>query len=191
MFARIVAQFWTRFPPQARLSHMRATAITVFLFVLSASVLAVSQQEKPTWREYTYPADGFAVTAPTEPKPHDSPALPGATAYMVQLGADTGVVLRAKTTPDCSAVVPRLKEGLLGGKDSTVDISSLKDLILDRHPGLEYKRKAISNTILERCYCTDGRLYVLTATWPSSQSFPPAEARILDSFRLLAPNKQP
>lgn len=94
---------------------MRVTATAVLLFALSVSALAFGQQEKPTWKEYTYPADGFALTVPTAPKPHHSPVLPGATAYAVPLD-NAGVVLRVKATPDCSSVISRMREGLLGGE---------------------------------------------------------------------------
>jgi len=169
---------------------MKAVAIAVVLFALSVSELAFGQQEEPIWKEYTYPADGFALMAPAEPKPHDSPALPGATAYVVQLGADTGVVLKAKTTPDCSGVIPRLKESILVGKDASVDHSSLKDLSIDGQPGLEYRRKTPSNTIVERWYCSDGHLYIFSVTWPSAQPFPDAATRVLKSFRLIAPKRR-
>jgi hypothetical protein len=169
---------------------MRVTDTIVLLFALSASELAFGQQEKQTWQEYTYPADSFAVTAPTAPNPHASPALPGGTSYMVQLSTDTGVVLRAKTVPDCSGVIPRRKESLLSGKDARVGHSSLKDLSLNGHAGLEYKWKTPANTVLERWYCIDGHLYILSASWPSSQPFPEAATRILDSFRFVTPQTQ-
>ena len=161
--------------------------MAIVLFALSVSGLVFSQQKEAIWKEYTYPADGFALTAPSEPKPHDSPALPGATAYVVQLGPDNGLVLKAKMTPDCSGVLPRLKENILAGKDSSVEHSSLKDLSLDGQPGFEYRRKTPANTILERWYCVDGHLYIFSVTWPSTQPFPDAATRVLTSFRLVAP----
>ncbi len=110
---------------------------------------------------------------------------------MVQLGTDTAVVLRVKAGPDCSAVIPRLKESLLGGKDSSVDLTSLRDVSLDRHPGLEYKHKTYSNTILDRWYCVGGHLYAFSVSWPTAQSFPAAATRILDSIRFPVPNAKP
>src|SRR5579864_5709943 len=169
---------------------MRVTETIFLLFALSASELAFGQQEKQIWKEYKYPADSFAVTAPTAPKPHASPALPGATAYAVQLGTDTGVVVRAKTTPDCSRVIPRQKETLLLSKDANVDRSSLKDLSLDGHAGLEYQWKTPANTVLERWYRIDGHLYILSVSWPSGQPFPEAATRILNSFKFVTPETQ-
>jgi hypothetical protein len=187
LVSTVVAPLWTRLPVHIRLPVMKVGAVAVVLLALSVSELASGQQEEPIWKEFTYPSDGFALSAPAEPKPHDSPALPGATAYVVQLGADTGVVLKAKTTLDCSGVVPRLKESILAGKDASVDQPSLKDLSLDGQPGLEYRRKTTSNTILERWYCVDGHLYIFSVTWPSAQPFPDAATRVLKSFRLVAP----
>ena len=171
---------------------MRTTALGIFLLALSFGA-AFAQQKEPTWKEYTYPADGFAVTLPIEPKPHDSPALPGATAYAVPLEADvsSGIVLRVtKKTSDCGAVISRLKERILAGNDPNEDPSSLKDVSIDRRPGLEFKWKRNSTMNLDRWYCVDGRLYVLSVHWPSAQAFPAAATRILDSFRLLPPNSQ-
>jgi hypothetical protein len=177
----------TIFPASFVLPVMKAGAIAIVLFAPSVSDLAFSRQEGAIWKEYTYPADGFAFTAPTEPKLNYSSALPGATAYVVHLGPDTGVVLKAKTTPDCTGVLPRLKENILARKDASVEHSSLKDLSLDGQPGFEYRRKTAANTILERWCCLDGHLYIFSVTWPSTQPFPDAATRVLKSFRLVAP----
>ena len=188
--ANQLLHFWTPFLPHARLSPTRIAKIIVLLFAHSVSELTFGQQEKPKWKEYKYPADSFAVTTPTAPNPHASPAFPGATAYAVRLGTDTSVVLRAKAMPDCSSVLPRRKESLPSGKDANVDLSSLKELSLDGYAGLEYKWKTPANTILERWHCIDGHLYILSASWPSAQPFPDEAARILNSFRFVATQTQ-
>jgi hypothetical protein len=166
---------------------MKVAPIAVVLFALSVSELAFAQHEEPKWKEYTYPADGFALTAPTVPKPHDSSVLPGATAYAIELGANTGVMLKAKVTSDCSVFLARLKEGILAGKAADVDPSSLRDLSLDGQPGLDYIYKRPFNTILERYYCGNNRLYIFSASWPRAQPFPDAAMRVLKSFRFVTP----
>jgi hypothetical protein len=144
------------------------------------------QQTSPTWQEYTYAADGFAITAPAPPKPVPSPALPGATAYPVPLKDDNAfVVVRVKAMPNCDALLTRYRDSLIQGKDSDVDPSSLKDLTLNGYSGFESRRKKNTNTILDRWYCTDTHLYALSANWPSSPSLPAAATRVLDSFRIL------
>ena len=168
---------------------MRLSAIIVFFFSLSISELAFGQQQKPPWKEYAYPADGFALTAPSSPKSLDSVSVPHATAYIVQLEADTRMVLRTQTTNGCSAAIPLLKESAL--KDTAIEQSSLKDRSIDGHPGMEFKRKPDRQGSFERWYCVDKHLFIFSVTWPGSQAFPVAATRILDSFRLLAPNTQP
>ena len=172
---------------------MRTTALGIVLLALSYRT-AFAQQKEPTWNEYTYPADSFAVTLPIEAKPHDSPALPGATAYAVPLETDasSGIVIRVtKKTSDCTTVLSRLKERILAGNDPKDDASSLKDVSIDRHHGLEFKWKRNSTMNLDRWYCVDGRLYILSVHWPSTQAFPTGATRILDSFRLLPSGSQP
>jgi hypothetical protein len=154
--------------------------------------LAVGQQENSKWQEYVYPGDGFAITTPTAPKPQPSPALPGATAYPVQFkDENVFVVLRVKTTSNCIAFLSQYKENLLRGKDSEIDPASLKDLTLGGHPGFESKRKVWVNTILDRWYCADGHLYAFSVRWPTSQPFPSAATRVLNSFRLLTKDTDP
>jgi hypothetical protein len=167
---------------------MRLSTIIVFFFSLSISELAFGQQQKALWKEYAYPADGFALTAPSSPKSLDS-VVPHATAYIVQLQADTRVVLRTQTTNGCSAAIPLLKEKI--SKDPDLAPSSLKDISIDGHPGMEFQRKPDRQGSFERWYCVDKRLFIFSVTWPGSQAFPVTATRILDSFRLLAPNTQP
>lgn len=122
------------------------------------------------------------------PTPHDSPALPGATAYTIPLkGTDSGVVLRVKKgAADCASVISRLKQSAKNGATSEADPSSVKDLSIDGHPGVEYRwAKNDIYTHLERFYCGDGRIYVFSVNWRSAESFPVEATIILDSFRLL------
>lgn len=167
---------------------MRRDILWVSLLMLAISGLSFGQQQEQTWKEYKSPSDGFALTVPTLPTPHDSPVIPGATAYTIPLRADSGVVLRVtKKAPDCANVISHLKERIRNGGDSGgLDASSAKDISIDGHPGFEYRwKKSYSYKILERWYCVEGRLYVFSVNWPSDQPFPTAATRILDSFRLL------
>ena len=178
-------------PESSTLSPVKVNLILVLVvLVFPASVLC--QQTKSTWKEYRSAADGFALTVPALPTPHDSPAFPGATAYAIPLkGLDSGVVLRVKKdAADCSSVITRLEERMRE-KSSEADPSSVRNLSIEGHPGIEYRwRKSSSYTILERWYCVDGRLYVFSVNWPSAQPFPIEATIILDSFRLL-PKEQP
>jgi hypothetical protein len=165
---------------------MRASLASLFALAFTFFGVALGQQENSSWQEYTYAADGFAIKAPAAPKPQPSPALPGATAYPMQLKDDKAfVVVRVKPTPDCSTFLARYRETLVSGKDSDVDLSSLRDVTLSDHSGLEYKRKVHVNTVMERWYCTDSHLYALSVVRSSSASMPATATRIVESFRLL------
>jgi hypothetical protein len=164
---------------------MRASFVLIVSLAFACPASVLSQQEKSTWKEYRSAVDGFALTVPTLPTPHDSPAFPGATAYLIPLKEpDSGVVLRVKNEGhDCSGVIALLKSG----KKSSADASSVRDLSIEGHPGVEYRwKKSSSYTILERWYCVDARLYVFSVNWPTAQSFPTEATIILDSFRLLS-----
>jgi hypothetical protein len=163
---------------------MRASFVLIVFLAFAFPAPVLSQQENSTWKEYRSAADGFALTVPSLPTPHDSPALPGATVYVVPLKADSGVVLRVKKEGrDCSGVVALLKN--LKSQFSN-DPSSVREISIEGHPGVEYRwKKSSASTILERWYCVGDRLYVFSVNWPSAQPFPTEATMILDSFRLL------
>jgi hypothetical protein len=166
---------------------MKPGLASLFALAFTFFAVAVGQQKNSSWQEYTYPTDGFAITAPVAPKPQPSPALPGATVYPIALkDEDATVVLRVKATPNCDSFLTLYRKNLVAGMEPEVDLSSLKDVTLSDHPGLEYKRKVHANTVVDRWYCTDRHLYAFSVNWSSSKPFPAGAARVLDSFRLLA-----
>lgn len=156
---------------------MRVSLVLIFslAFAFPAPVLS---QEKSTWKEYRFTADGFALTVPTLPTPHDSPAFPGATVYEVPLKADSGVVLRVKKLGhDCSGVISLLK---------SPSARPVREISIEGHTGVEDRwNKSSVSTILERWFCVGERLYVFLVNWPTAQPFPTEATMILDSFRLL------
>jgi len=170
---------------------MKASLALFFALAFTFFGLAPSQQENSSWQEYTYRGDGFAIKAPTAPKPQLSPALPGATAYPMQLKYDKAfVVVSVKPTPNCSTLLALYRRTLVRGYDPDVDPSSLRDITLSDHSGIEYKRETHVNTEMERLYCTDTRLYALSVVWLSSASMPKTATRIVESFRLLTKTEQ-
>lgn len=170
---------------------MRASLASLLALAFTFFGSALGQQNNSSWQEYRYPADGFAIKAPAAPKPQPSPALPGATAYPMQLKDDKAfVVVRVKPMPDCGTFLARYRETLVSGKEPDVDLSSLRDLALSDHSGLEYKRRVPVKTVMERWYCTDSHLYALSVVWPSSASMPATATRIVESFRLLTKIEQ-
>jgi hypothetical protein len=166
--------------------------LSIVFLVLACPTSIFCQREKSTWKEYRFAADGFALTVPTFPTPHHSPVLRGATAYVIPLNeVRGGVVLRVKKGADCNNVISRRKEQIRSEKNSAVDPSSVRDVSIEGHAGVEYRwKRSKSYTILERWYCVDERLYVFSVNWLSAKPFPVDATTILDSFRPL-PKEQP
>ena len=49
-----------------------------------------SQNRTSSWKEYAYPSEGFAITLPTDPSPHDDATMPEMRAYTVHLSLQVG-----------------------------------------------------------------------------------------------------
>jgi len=167
-------------------------SLLALVSALSFAALAFSQSEKTQWKEYVFASDGFALTLPYAPKPHPDANLADATVYTIDLpNADDGTVtLRVLHQPrDCLATLGQLKEGALTGRAPGADASSVKDVFIDGHPGMEYQWKVSpARVVLERHYCIDGRFYTFSTAWPSAYPLPAAATRIMKSFRLVKPD---
>lgn len=170
-----------RHPNAVHFWPMRASFVLIVFLAFAFPAPVLSQQEKSTWKEYRSTADGFALTVPTLPTPHDSQVFPGATVYtvyVVPLKADSEVVLKVKKEKgDCSSMISFLK---------SPSFWPVREISIEGHPAVEYRwNKSSASTILERWYCVGDRLYVFLVNWPSAQPFPTEATMILDSFRLL------
>jgi len=148
----------------------------------------VFAQHKTVWKEYLFADDGFAITLPDEPNPHTDPTLPEMTVYTPSLLSNAKLTLRVShQNRDCAATLAQLKDGALQGKEG-IDPSSVKDVSIDGHAGLEYQYS--SNAYLvssDRFYCVNGRFYAFSTNWPSTPPRPEGVDRVIKSFRLLNP----
>jgi hypothetical protein len=172
---------------------MRTSFVLIVSLALICPVPILCQQVKAEWKEYKSVSDGFSLTVPTLLTPHNSPALPGATAYAIPLkDVDGAFVLRVKREEaDCSSVISRQKDRVTSDRNSGIEPSSVREISIEGHRGIEYRwQRSSAYTILERWYCVSNRLYVFSVNWPSAQPFPTEATIILDSFRLLS-NKEP
>jgi hypothetical protein len=144
-----------------------------------------------SWKEYTFADDGFAITVPESPNPHPDATLPDMTVYTVSVQPGTRLSLRVSHQKrDCASTLAQLRDGALKGK-SGIDPSSVKDVRVDGHLGVEYQYKDDSGLFsAERFYCVNGMFYMFSARWPSSQPQPAAVERIVSSFRLLNPEPE-
>jgi len=130
--------------------------------------------------------DGFAITLPYAPAPHQDAGLPEMTVYTVSLPSEANLSLRVSHQKrDCATTLEQLKNGGLEGK-SGIDASSVKDVSVNGHPGVEYQYKLGPDRVSsDRFYCVNGRFYAFSISWPSNKSRPAAVTRIVNSFRLL------
>ena len=156
------------------------------LVLLGLATLAFGQRQSRSWKEYVYADDGFAVTLPSAPVPHKDPANPTMNVYTVALGADSWLSLRVDhQNRDCATTLAELRNGALKGK-SGIDPSSIKDVSVGGHAGLEYEYSPAADRISsDRFYCVNGHFYAFSVGRPISKTRPVAVDRIISSFRIV------
>lgn len=160
------------------------------LVLLSITTLALGQRQSWSWKEYVYADDGFAVTLPSAPVSHKDPTNPDINVYTVDFGGGSGLSLRVvHQTRDCAATLKEFKEGTTKERPADpVNPASVKDLLVDGRPGLEYEFKHGSDrTVYNRLYCVNGHFYAFSVARPISTPRPAAADRIIDSFRIVNP----
>jgi hypothetical protein len=172
-------------------SQLMKRALSIILVI---STLCLAQPKDVQWQEISYPPDGFAVTVPFPPLPHSDAQVPNTNTYPVYFPGqnDVRMTIRVKhQVSSCNEILHDLKIRITATSDdnSQIEASSIKELFLNGHDGVEYRWRLNSSTMaFERHYCgDDGRLYVFSALWPKQLQFPNPVQRVLDSFRLVRP----
>jgi hypothetical protein len=164
---------------------MRMKKLATLVLILSWAVFALAQRHTAPWKEYVFADDGFAITLPDIPHPHPDTTLPEMTVYTVSLQSDAKLSLRVShQSRDCDATLAELKDGALKGK-SGIDPTSVKDVSVDGHPGVEYQYGLGDRSSSDRFYCVNGRFYSFSCSWSNTHPRPAAVARAVSSFRLL------
>lgn len=145
-----------------------------------------AQRQIASWKEYVFADDGFAITLPDSPSPHSDAALPEMTVYTVSVTRNAKLSLRVSHEDrNCAETLAQLKDGALKGK-SGIDPSSVRNVSVDGHPGVEYQYKLDADrSFSDRFYCVNGRFYAFSSNWPGSGPRPAGVLRIISSFRLL------
>jgi hypothetical protein len=146
------------------------------------------QHQIVSWREYIFADHGFALTLPEAPVTNSDARFPEMTVYTVSVLPDSKLSLRvSQQDRDCAATLAQLaqlKDGALKDKSGT-DPSSVKEVSIDGHPGLEYQpRSGAERSLSDRFYCVNGKFYWFSSNWPSAQPRPAGVNRIVSSFRL-------
>ena len=183
------------------------TTIFALTFVTCVSIALAQQTDdarqkpnlEPAWKEYSYPAYGFAITAPQEPK---ETGVNNGTQYRLYWDENANIVinLTAERGPaNCSDWIAWAKSAFKhpgppnAFKYPPPDLHSVypaaasrKVVTIDGNPALE--GKAPRNSLqagYQRHECLEGRLYHFEAGWGKGQSKPPIVDRVVNSFHLL------
>jgi hypothetical protein len=132
-------------------------------------------------KDYSYPSDGFAVKFPYAPEPHSDSTDPGRKVWTIHLSQSAAITIRLITDSlPCDLGLEKLK-GM--AKAHNVPI---REFTVSGRPAWEEKEwPRGDSTVFERWVCGVGRYYVLTLSWPSSESRPQLGMEIMDSFRLV------
>lgn len=173
--------------PLRRLSFRRVAA---FAAVLSVALTLHAQTEK--WKTYRYPADGFRVLFPTEPKIEQNrkEAQSGSillNSYCVQVSSTYLCVAVIDQGTEATGLSPdsllsRAKLGVLAAP-RTQKLAEL-EIELDGHKGIELETESDTGHVFTRIYLVDKTLYQTMVTVPPAGRYP-GTARFLDSFQLI------
>ena len=141
------------------------------------------------WKEYVYPSAGFAITLPSDPKPHDDPTAPGVTAYTVHLVPRAVVTFRVVSyKQDCLTTQNKTRDLAGRGAEPNLVKGSFKDVTVQGYSGLEWQTDmpTVGYAEFDRQVCVEGRFYMFAARWPVGQQMPQSVKRILNSLRFLS-----
>src|SRR5215471_4789447 len=74
------------------------SACLLFCLIIAATLAAAAQAAQNEWKQYPYPSDGFAVSAPAQPEfsKQDKPTQAGNVEvhyYAIDLGGNSGVTI--------------------------------------------------------------------------------------------------
>src|SRR6266581_5370651 len=136
------------------------------------------------WKEYVYPSAGFAITLPSDPKPHDDPTAPGVTAYTVHLVPRAVVTFRVVSyKQDCLTTQNKTRDLARRGAEPNLVKGSFKDVTVQGYSGLEWQTHvpAVGFAEFDRQVCVEGRFYMFGARWPVGKQMPQSVKRILNS----------
>jgi len=176
-----------------QLHRSLARRLAVCAAMLSIAAALNAQAEKEQWKTYKYPADGFRVSFPSEPKldQNKKAAKSGAilmNSYCAQLSETYLCVAVIDQGPEATGFTP---EGMFERTRLAV-ISAPRthklneaDIDLDGHKGIEIETENDTSHIFTRIYLVDRTLYQTMVTVPLAGRYPGTE-RFLNSFKPIA-----
>jgi hypothetical protein len=143
------------------------------------------------WKTYSYPADGFSVSAPSSPvaSTQNVTNADGTVEmhnYLVDVGS---AALYASVAEDASLLKKNTEEALKGAEKGAVDnvhgrLVSDKRIVLGDYPGIEVEVENDTAHFTARIYIVRSTLYLMLVVTGLGKPYPDAQ-RFLDSFHLI------
>ncbi len=171
---------------EMRRSLQRNIAVGVAVLCCAAALSAQA------WKTYSYPADGFSASYPSEPElqKRDVPTDAGSfelRSYLVQDGqvamfigvCDYGQQVAGR---DPDSVLQGAKDGALSNSKS--HLVSEKKITLGVYHGVEFEAESDAAHFSARIYLVGTTLYQTLVVTPLGKPYPDT-ARFLDSFQLI------
>lgn len=173
---------------RARLQTKRAWVLTLVLLIACAAARAQSG----TWKTYSYPADGFSISAPAEPQlsQQDVPTEAGNfTVHMHIVALDSAQLVAAMNDygsaadgKDSQAIADGAMNGAIGNVKAHLIQS--KKIAIGNHPGNSFEAESDQFHFSGRIYIVGSVLYQMMVVTPINQKYADTE-RFMDSFQLI------
>lgn len=166
----------------------RKFAVSVVLLSLAAALTA----QTPAWKTYSYPADGFSASYPSQPElqKKDIPTDAGSFQLRSYLAQDSEVALfvgvcdygTTAAGKDADTLLQDAKNGALTNSNS--QLVSEKKITLGLYPGVEFEATSQVGHFSARIYLVGTTLYQALVVAPLAKPYTDT-ARFLDSFQLI------
>ena len=170
----------------------------VLLFGLMLVLSVRAAAEDVTWKEFVYPDDNFAISAPGEPTLemktlNTAGGSAEAHVYAMPTGGNGAFMVVVHTRRDSDQrstqeILDEARVGVLREANAMVLVQSNVSLGPYRGAQLELRSTGTDgNTkrVSDRFYIVGRKLYQLVALAPAGEPLPAASERWFDSFRLL------
>jgi hypothetical protein len=169
--------------------------VPVLLLMVCGAGLAFSQDQaaKPEWKEYSYPEDGFALTAPSMPTLEKKQQATASgkvemRQYSVDLANNAGVLMSVSDFPNTADSDPKtvLESAVNGSVQATKAKKTFeKDIERQQIPGIEFDAEGDTFHMRGRYYWSKGRLFSMLAVAPIGTAIPEDAVRVFDSLKFV------
>ena len=164
------------------------------MLLLAGALLGLTACGGPPWKDYPYPAQGFAAAFPAPPIVQSVPGADAAhaNAWYAEAKSDegdftVGVLDSAGSTKSADQILNEVPDAIAQG--GTLKLMTYTAVMADKTPvmGRDFQvDKPGKPTLRARIFVYKNHVYEVVAISPKGPSDAPV-TRFLDGFRLLAP----